>query len=147
MGPELPASRVLKLCRVILNCNNKFVRYKPYSSCQCAKVTMRCIISDKLVSFCGYVNNYKAKTTCKQRSRHPHWCNRYEQVLEWPRSSKIAVSLTNELCNKSYKTTTPFQFFMLGRVRVIAFAGLNITNGRANGVIPWLLMVTGKLYC
>ena len=25
------------------------------------KVTMHCIISDKLASFCGYVNNYKAK--------------------------------------------------------------------------------------
>ena len=27
------------------------------------------------------------------------------------------------------------------------FAELNITGGRANGVMLWLLMVTGMLYC
>ena len=41
----------------------------------------------------------------------------------------------------------PFQFFMLSHLRVLAFAGLNVTGGRADGVMPWLLMVTGTLYC
>ena len=43
--------------------------------------------------------------------------------------------------------TTPFQFFTLDLLWVMAFAGPNITGGRAIGVMPWLLMVTGKLYC
>ena len=109
---------------------------------------MCCIISDKLASFCGYVNNHKTKTLCKQRSRHCHYgnrCNRCEQVLEWPRSSKTVLSLTNKLSNKSYQTAIPFQFFMLGLLQVMALAGLNITSGGANGVIPWLLIGTGKL--
>ena len=41
----------------------------------------------------------------------------------------------------------PFQFFTLGCLWVMAFAGLNITGGRANGVMPWLLMVTDTPYC
>ena len=41
----------------------------------------------------------------------------------------------------------PFQFFILCCLRVMAFTGLNITGGRADGVMPWLLMVTGTLYC
>ena len=68
-------------------------------------------------------------------------------MVEQPRSSKIAVSLTNELSNKSYKTVTPLQFFTLRHLCVLAFAGLNITGGRADGIIPWLLMLTGMLYC
>ena len=27
------------------------------------------------------------------------------------------------------------------------FAGLNTIGGRTNGITPWLLMVTGILYC
>ena len=129
---------------VIFNCKNNFVRYKSCSSCRCAKGDNALY---NLVSFCGYVNNYKAKTTCKQRSQNRPSCNRCEQVLECPRSSKTAVSLTNELSNKSYQTATPFQFFTLGFLWVMAFAKLNITVGRANGIMPWLLMVTGTLYC
>ena len=30
---------------------------------------------------------------------------------------------------------------------VMDFAGLNISSGRANGVMTWLLMVTDKLFC
>ena len=55
----------------------------------------------------------------------------------------------NKLSNKSYKMATPFQFFTLCRLRVMhmAFTGLNITGGRADGVMPWQLMVTGMLCC
>ena len=42
---------------------------------------------------------------------------------------------------------TPFQFFTLSQLQVMAFAGLNITGGRADGVMPWLLIMTGTLYC
>ena len=41
---------------------------------------------------------------------------------------------------------TPFQFFTLRHLWVMAFPGLNITGGRADGVMPFLLMVTGMLY-
>ena len=44
---------------------------------------------------------------------------------------------------QSYKTATPFQFFTLHRLQVLVFTRLNMTSGRANGVMPWLLMVTG----
>ena len=33
-----------------------------------------------------------------------------------------------------------FQFFTLHHLWVLAFAGLNIIVGQANGVMPWLLM-------
>ena len=39
------------------------------------------------------------------------------------------------------------QFFTLRCLRVMAFAGPNIIGGRANGVMPWLLLVIGMLYC
>ena len=39
----------------------------------------------------------------------------------------------------------PFQFFTLHLLWVMAIAGLNITGGRADDVMPWLLMVTGIL--
>ena len=55
-------------------------------------------------------------------------------MLEGLRRSKTAVSFTNE-----------FQFFTLCHLWVMAFTGLNITGDRANGVVPWLLMVTGVL--
>ena len=38
----------------------------------------------------------------------------------------------------------PFQPLIL---RLMAFAGLNITDDQTNGVVPQLLMVTGMLYC
>ena len=50
---------------------------------------------------------------------------------------------TNKLCTKSYKldAATPFRFFTLRRLRVLAFAGLNITGGRAASacyhMMPW----------
>ena len=60
---------------------------------------------------------------------------------------KNSCKAYEELSNQSDQTVTPFQFFTLCRLWVMAFAGLNITSGRADGVMPWLLMVTGKLYC
>ena len=36
-----------------------------------------------------------------------------------------------------------FQPFIL---QLMAFAGFNITDGQANGVVPQLLMLTGTLY-
>ena len=41
---------------------------------------------------------------------------------------------------------TLFQFFTLCCLWVMTFAGLNITGGRDDGVMPWLLMVTGTIY-
>ena len=108
---------------------------------------MYCRISDKTASFCGYVNNYKTKTTCKQRSMASSLVQQIQAGGRTAQELKTALSLTSELSNKSYQTATPFQFLTLRHLRVLAFAGLNITGGRADGVMRWLVIVTGKLYC
>ena len=62
-----------------------------------------------------------------------------QQVVKQSRSLKaVAVSLANQLSYKSYLMTTQFQPYM---VWVMAFTGFNIIDG----IMPWLLMVTGML--
>ena len=41
----------------------------------------------------------------------------------------------------------PLQFIILNCMWKMVFVGLSITDVQANGVIPWLLMLTVTLYC
>ena len=74
-------------------------------------------------------------------------------ALSLVKQVRAGVRMAQELKNshKPYKVTKVtrqrlFSSFTLGLLWVMAFAGLNITNGRANGIMLWLLMVAGKLY-
>ena len=40
----------------------------------------------------------------------------------------------------------PFQFFMLGHLQIMAFPGLNITGGRADGVSALAVNGNSKLF-
>ena len=60
------------------------------------------------------------------------------QVVKQSRSLKAVVSLANQLSCKTYLMTTQFQPYM---VWAMAFTGFNIIDG----VMPWLLMITGML--
>ena len=68
--------------------------------------------------------------------------NRCKQVIEQPKSSKTAIRLTNKVTRANR-----WQRHFSSLLSEMAFTGLNTTGGRANGVMPWLLMVTGMLYC
>ena len=121
-------------CTVILNCKTNFVRYKSYSSCLCMKGD-NVLYNQRQTGVSLWI--CKAKTTCKQRLWHHYWCNMCKQVAERSWRSTTAISLTNKLSNKGYQTVTPFQFFTLCRLWVMAFTGVNITSGRADSVMPW----------
>ena len=52
-------------CIIICNCKNNFVGTSHTWAVDARKATMCCRMSDKPASFCGYVSNYKAKSTCE----------------------------------------------------------------------------------